>query len=187
MKKRAVVFDIDDILWGCNERVLSQLNISMDKIKEYKISDCDIEESQKSAIVNKYRDVETFKHIKWFDGASSILRIEQSGGEVYICSNCLSEEIKKAKYELAISDTRIFLNVVSEDGLRKEFPDSIEPFIVCDDSPINLANVKAKHKFTIRYPWNESSYAKELLKNDNVQYFNSLNEMCGEIINVLKN
>lgn len=186
-----VVFDVDDILWGLNYFVTNKLDIDINLIKKFSINDNDtLSLEQKSSIIKEYRNPDTLSKLSWFDGVEDLNALQRDGVEVRIKSNCLSEEIKYIKLKrlidiLNIPIENIQLDVITMSEIKKkEISDDVDIFV--DDSPYNIVSSNAKLNLMIRYPWNISDEAKELVRNKNVRYFDSLNEVISYIRSVMK-
>lgn len=93
-----VVYDVDDVLNNLNDYVFDTLKLP--KAKRFVIAEnSDIyTEQQVEAIIQMYRDSETFKHLKFVPGARDICRIEKTGKALtWINSSNFTEDVAKVK------------------------------------------------------------------------------------------
>lgn len=68
-----IVFDVDDILWGLNDKICEQNNIDIEKLHSYRISTIDELTSTEKALITKgHNDPNTFKDIGWYDGIEKL-------------------------------------------------------------------------------------------------------------------
>lgn len=186
---RKVVFDIDDTAWDLNGRICNMFGINMSLIEHFYIKYNDkLSEEQKKILLENYSNPEMFKNIEWYDGFTGIFDLEKLGCEVFINSNCNTEEVREVKqYELVdklgFNHDRVILNVVSNTK-HKDLGNDI--YIFVDDSPFNLAKSEAKYNIALKKPWNTSESGKEIIGDKDVIYCDTLIEAI-DIINKLLN
>lgn len=187
---RKVIFDIDDTAWGFNDRICNILGIDINKIKNFYIKNNEeLDENQKKLLLEKYSDSKMFRDIKWYDGFDTIFELEQLNCEVYINSNCNTQDVKEAKHielvdKIGFSDEKVILNIV-EDSKHKNLDNDI--YILVDDSPFNIAKSTAKYNIVLRKPWNTSEYGLKTMENKEVIFCDSFNEILETIRKILKN
>lgn len=186
---RRVVFDIDDTAWGLNERVCEELGIDINNIESFLIANNDkLTLNERKLLARSYTNPEIFKNINWYDGFTDIFELEKLDCEVYINSNCNTNEVKKVKYselvdKLGFNPDRILLNVISEPS-SKELEDNV--YIFVDDSPFNLAESTAKYNIALRKPWNTSEIGLSIIGDKDIIYCDSFNEIVTVIKELLK-
>lgn len=188
--RKKIIFDMDDVLWDLNAACIRGTNICLDNIITYNPKDNPILcEADKLILRNAYESPKSFMNIRFHEGLSELVRLEQLGGEIYINSNSLSKEIADLKkqqlmHALAISESRLIFNVISSDSteIPKKLPEDV--FCLVDDSPYNIAKSTAKHNIMIRKPWNTSEFGQKIIGYKDVIYCNSLQE-CNQIIEEL--
>lgn len=184
---RKVVFDIDDTAWSLNGRICGLFSIDMNAIENFYIKYNEkLSEEQKKLLIESYSNHEMFKNIEWYDGFTDIFDLEQLGCEVFINSNCNTEEVREVKqYELVdklgFNPDRVILNVVSNPK-HKDLGNEI--YIFVDDSPFNLAKSEAIYNIALKKPWNTSESGKEIIGDKKVIYCDTLLEAI-EIIRKL--
>lgn len=94
-----VVYDVDDVLNELNNYVADTVGIPHSAINRYKISEIDgITDEQKGAIIELYKQVDTFKNCNWKPSMVDICRVQVSGeAEVHIHSTSMNQDIADFK------------------------------------------------------------------------------------------
>lgn len=188
---KKIIFDMDDILWGLNERVTLLNGVDMSKLVTFSTSDNPIlTDEEKFKMKSCYGYDIIFQNIAWYDGIDLLKQLESEDVKVYINSNCGSEKIARYKAQqlrkkFDSTDITFILNLISD--CKKKSID--EAFIFVDDSPHNLVDNKGKvqHLITINKPWNTSKYALEILGDvdDRLIRCNNLVEVMEKIGDLL--
>lgn len=172
--KKEAIIDVDDILWGLNEKVAYVLGYDINKITNFSIRKCDlIDEKTQSKIISLYSNPEIFKNMKFYEGVEDlILRLEDTGVHGIICSNCMSKSVAILKTEqllkkiTGLQEEQIQMNIISEKTHdKKKMKKRI--WTLMDDSPYNIALSDAELKIMLPHPWNQSPAGKETCKNAN--------------------
>lgn len=180
MSKNKVVFDVDDTLWGLNDRICASLGIDKSVIHDFNIrKNKSLTDAEKSALLRAYSDVDFFRNIKWFRGIELLNNLFNKGVDVRISSNCMTAYIANVKTEqllhkLILPQSSIKMNIISSDSSSKEVND--DAFILVDDSPYNIRNSNAKYNILIRQPWNTSLNAYETMTGKTLIYCDTLKE-----------
>lgn len=186
MKKRKIVFDVDDVLWGFNERVSEMTGIPMKALVTYNINkNPTLTDKERKKIIDCYGSSETFKRIEWYDGVLDLLKLENNGYEVYINTNSLTDEIgelkrKQLKSVLALSDSRMSFNTISNPE-HKSIDDDVYYFV--DDSPHNIEKSNAEVNIVINKPWNTSENGVSIMKGKNIVRFDTLRQVLDYLFN----
>lgn len=184
---RKAVFDIDDILWGLNERVSSLTGIDVQKMVRFYVPENDaLTESEKRAVMDAYKDPRTFEDMKLYKGVERLRVLEGYGFQVHIQSNKFSKETADIQKGILMEATklpeeRFHMHIIEGEGAKKKEPLE-DVFILADDSPHNLASLIATHKLTINHPWNTSSYGRELLKGIHVRRFDEFEDLMNHAV-----
>lgn len=180
MSKNKVVFDVDDTLWGLNDRVCASLSINKSVIHDFSIRrNKSLTDAEKSALLKAYSDVDFFRNIKWFRGIEMLNKLFKDGVDIHISSNCMTADIASVKTEqllhkLVLPQSNIKMNIISSDSSLKEVEDA---FILVDDSPYNICKSNAKYNILIRQPWNTSLNAYETMAGKTLIYCDTLKEV----------
>lgn len=168
-KKRAV-FDVDDILWGLNEKVAEILGYDGNLITNFSIRKCTkIDADTQEKIIALYGNINTFKEMKFYEGVEDLLRLEEAGVEVSICSNSMTKDIAISKTEQllrkikGLREEQLQMNIISEKTHhQKDIKSGI--WVLVDDSPYNIAASEAEIDIMRPHPWNQSPEGKEIYK-----------------------
>ncbi len=171
--KRKVIFDVDDILWGLNQKVADILCYDVNRITNFSIRKCtQVDEETQSKIIALYQNVNVFKNMKFYEGVEDLLMLEEVGLDVSICSNCMTKEIGIEKTEQLLRKIRnlreeqIQMNIISEKTHhQKEMKKNV--WTLVDDSPYNIAASDAVIDIMLPHPWNQSPEGKEIYKDKN--------------------
>lgn len=93
------IIDVDDFLWGLNEKVANILGYDVNKITNFSIRKCDlIDKDMQDKIIELYSKVETFENMIFYEGVENlILRLEDVGVNGKICSNCMGKMLQYQK------------------------------------------------------------------------------------------
>lgn len=186
-KNIKVVFDVDDVLWGLNEKSCSVTGINPDDIVTFRIMENPIlNMEQKKRIYESYGNPDVFKNIQWYSGVEKINLLADYGIDVYINSNSLTEEIRNLKYKqlreiLNIPEERITLNIIGV-GCYKPKPITEEIAIFVDDSPHNIAGSFAQLNLMPTKPWNKRKESMEEATGKNIIKMECLDEIMEYII-----
>ena len=182
MKKRKIVFDVDDTLWSLNKRVCKEINIPYENIITFSVYENPLlTDAEKEKLIAAYGNPEYFKNIQWFDG---IERIIDLNADVYFHSNSMNVQCSKYKRKelrkvLDIPDDHIII-----ENMREKKIDT-DTFIFVDDAVHNILASNAEYNIMIRTPWNQSICVKELLKK-NVIVCENLNQVIDMIEEILE-
>lgn len=178
-----VVFDIDDTLWGLNKRVCHRAHVPFQNITTFLVGDNkNLTKDQIEAVVSQYWYPATWTNIKWYKGIDKIKDLEKNYKcEVYLYTNCATEELAKLKVEQAHIATglpydRIIANVTNQHHRKRSLEGT---YIFVDDSPYNIEQSTAAHVLTLNKPWNKTVYR-------DVKRFNYLNEIIDYIPTLLQ-
>lgn len=184
MKK--IIFDIDDILWGLNERAAKMANLEYEKLTSFSVPlNKNLTKEEAKILTSVYENPSLFENIIWFNG---IERIDSLPADVHIVSNIFQKEVDTLKRTqlhsvLNIPDEKIHLNLVT-DATKKTIPE--DTYIFVDDSPYNIAASPAKHNIMLKRPWNQSENGKQIIGDKPVKMFDTLNEIIDYIETLLK-
>ena len=182
---KKIVFDMDDILWGLNEKATKLANVDYNKLVSFITQDNPVlNDDEKARMLSTYNSLELFRDIHWFDG---VVRLNELKADVHIVSNIFALDIGDIKRTqllniLTIPTKNIHLNLVRD--AKKKTIDN-DTFIFVDDSPYNIANSPAEHNIMLARPWNTSKYGKEILGSTKYKMFDSLNEIIDYIETLL--
>lgn len=183
---KKVVFDVDDILWGLNERATERAGVDYKKLVVYDCKKNDVLSSEeRSKMLEQYGSLELFEGIEWYDGIDKLVNLERAGYELYINSNSYTKEVADMKLKqlssvLPLPPERFIMNVRLSCDTPKGIEDDVLFFV--DDSPYNLVNSNAKHNLTISKPWNYSEWGISALAGKDVVRFSSLLEVLDYIL-----
>ena len=156
MRKKKIVFDMDDILWGLNEKASKILGIEYEKLVCFSLEDNPyLTDKQRKQLLALYRSPTLWKDIEWYEGATKIKDLEKYGYKVYINSNCMTAGVCDFKRSFAsavfgLPEDQIILNISTE--AKKPMRNVL---IFADDGPHNIAKSKAKYKLYLDKPWNK--------------------------------
>lgn len=171
MKKRKAVFDVDDILWGLNERVAKIIGYDINLITNFSIRKCNqLDADTQERIISLYSDIDVFNNMDFYDGAEDLLMLEDAGIDVSLCSNSMTKDIADSKAEQllrkirGLRENQLQMNIISEKTHNHKEMDS-DIWVLVDDSPYNIANSKAEWDIMRPHPWNQSYEGKEIYKN----------------------
>lgn len=166
---KKIVVDVDDVLWGLNEKICSERGIDYSKIVTFSSSANPLlSESEKKELKESYGDAKIFRNIKWYEGVSELFSLEGYGATVIINSNNLCKEVMDTKEaEIrnnfpSIRDEQLVLNVPNNYS-EKSIGDDV--FILVDDSPYNVAKCNAEYYLVPRKPWNMSEDGTSIMKD----------------------
>lgn len=191
MEIKKVVFDIDDILWGLNQRVADRLGYNNNYITNFLIHENKhLSTKLKNDIIESYHDLSIFENIQWYEGISEIVNIEQFGTCVFINSNCMTKDIADSKKSqlldvVDINPERIRCNVIKAKNCNTKIIDD-DTDILIDDSPFNIAQSKARLNILINHPWNISEEAIKIMEGKDIIRFNNLREINEYLKNICK-
>lgn len=172
-KKKKAIFDVDDILWGLNERIANILSYDINKITNFSIRKCYlIEEDTQNKIIDLYRDVNIFKNMDFYNGVENLMILEEVGVDVQICSNSMTKEIAIEKTEqllkkiINLREEQLQMNIISEKTHHQKKMDN-GVWVLVDDSPYNIAASEAEIDIMRPHPWNMSPAGKEIYRYKN--------------------
>lgn len=185
-----IVFDMDDILWDFVWKICRTIDIDESMITSFNVYQSSLSRLDADRFFHELMKPSYFDEITWFDGIEKISQITQTGTEIYINSNCNSEEAKERKMHAllkipGITEKNIILNVNTE---NKHKPKDIEPDvdIFVDDCPANIAHSKSKLNILRTKPYNITETAKEEMKGKSILYFDTLNEIMNFVLQKIK-
>lgn len=182
---RKIIFDMDDTLWGLDEKAAKMADIDYNKLVTYVSEENPLlTTAEKQRLISAYNSKELFKNIQWFDG---IERINTLKADVHIKSNIFLQEIDQIKRTqlnnvLQIPNENIHLDLVTDPKQKHIDPDT---FIFVDDSPHNIIRSNAKHNIMLKHPWNTSSYGTAIIGSKPVIMIDSLNDIIDVIETLL--
>jgi hypothetical protein len=182
MKNLKVIFDCDDILWPLNKRMAKMAGIDFDKLYTYSIKDnVNFTEEERNKIINIYGSTELFKNINWYDG---IDRIKYLDADIFISTNCYTEDIAKMKRQqlkevLKIPDDKIYTHVINNEK-RKLVDD--DAYIFIDDSPYNRKESNALFNILMKKPWNITKESDDLMSPNRPYKCDTLNDIIDLVI-----
>lgn len=166
-----IVYDVDDVLWSLFQADLNYIGYSRDRDIDYHYADDPrLSDAEKSAITEAFHLSEVFTKMDFYPETQEILRPEFLGAEVYINSNCFSEEIIEHKRrQLAeilpnLPPERIALNLVTIQTNRKTIPAEVFAFV--DDSPYNIAKSSAKLNIVPEISWTYAQKTRDIMCQD---------------------
>ena len=157
LKKKIVVFDMDDTLWSLNAKACEMLNIDYRKLHHYSLDENRLlTEAEKEKLQDLYQSVDLWKGMKWEQGAEDIHKLSEVGGEVFINSNCLTQAVADYKRtfvggDLHLDNDHIILNVTTQ-FKKKKLPEDTLVFV--DDSPYNIQSSTSVYDIMLDRPWN---------------------------------
>lgn len=188
-----IIYDIDDTLWGLNARIAKFTKVDINRITKFAVKEIEgLSDVEKETIIKQYANTKMFQNIEWYKGVSDITKPEKLGAKIYIKSNSMNDEISRLKREqlkevVCISDDRIQFNNISVSSCKHKVLDN-DMDIFVDDSPHNVALSHAKINIMIKCPWNITEESKQIMKDKNVLWFDTLEEVNDYIYNyVLEN
>lgn len=159
---KAIVFDMDDVMWNLNEKVAELTGIPYEKMDTFLVQDNqNLTNIEKGCILDAYQSPATFEDIRFRDGAISLINELHSAHPEYkvmVVSNCYGEAVRNRKLSqlrriLRLPEENICLHVIGlEAAGKKQLPDNV--FIFIDDSPHNIENANAMHKIMPAKPYN---------------------------------
>lgn len=181
-----IVFDMDDILWDFSGKIYRNINLDENMMTAFDVYESSLSRLDADRFFHELMEPSYFDEVEWFDGIEKISQMTQIGAEIYINSNCNSEEAKERKMRAllkipGIAEKNIILNVNTE---NKHSPKDIGPDvdIFVDDCPANIAHSKAKLNILRTKPYNITETAKEEMKGKSILYFDTLNEIMNFIM-----
>ncbi len=160
-----IIYDIDDVLWGLNFRVMERLGLEYAKITDVDYARTDFSPEESERVFRAYEDPELFVDMDFYPGIERLLDVEKYGAEIYINSCACSDAVVKQKYQemrRALPNLKTErLNIHSIAGQTK-YAKTIDAntLIFVDDGPHNIARSQAKYNIMPRKPWNTSESAK---------------------------
>lgn len=185
-----IVFDMDDILWDFAGKIYRNLNLDENMMTAFDVYESSLSRLDADRFFHELMEPSYFDEVVWFDGIEKMSQMIQMGVEIYINSNCNSEEAKEKKTRAllkipGIVEKKIILNVNTE---NKHSPKDIGPDvdIFVDDCPANIAYSKAKLNILRTKPYNITETAKEEMEGKNILYFDTLNEIMDFILQRIK-
>lgn len=165
------VFDLDDMLWDLSGPVFRKAGTSFGLAVDFALRESpEITAAQRSRIIALFGEVDTFKNIQLYPAVAQLKALYDLGVNVMVKSNCLSQEIADAKYDvlkraLPYLDDRAFrLDVVDRGGALagKELPENTTFFV--DDSPLNIAKSTARYNLLPALSWNVSEHGMSSMR-----------------------
>ena len=151
-----IVFDMDDILWGLNEKATKILGIDFNKIicpnaRHNPL----LTDKEKDELIAMYGNPDLWKDVVWYDGATNIRDLEKYGHKVWIKSNCMNTGVRDFKDTFTsptfnLPKDQIILDISQEAKTLME-----DVLIFCDDLPPNILNSTAKYTLFLDKPWNQ--------------------------------
>lgn len=160
--KKQIVFDVDDVMWGLNQRVSELTGIPYEKFTVYHIpQNPNLTDAEKELVLSAYHDSKTFQNIVFSDTIISLINQihhEYMNYEVKIVSNCLTAEIMREKKSqllnvLDLPEHSLRFNIINN-AKKKTLPEHI--FLLADDSPHNILQAEAVHKIMPAKPYNDN-------------------------------
>lgn len=183
-----VVYDVDDVLWGLNQRVMKLLDLDIARSIEFRISASPtFTPSEQQAILACFHDAKIFEHIKFYPGARQILAVEPYGATVRIHSNCFTDAIaaeKRHQLERLLPTLKpafIKLATITPETNRKRIDQ--DAYIFVDDNPYNIATSTAKFNFVPEWPWNQTEKARQTMTADGKIITNLREQSPADLIN----
>lgn len=166
-----VVYDVDNVLWPLNQRVFTNLKIDPQKDINYNVlSNHLLGTLEREAVLNAFRQTDTFNQIDFYPGANEILGVESFGATVRIHSHCYTDEIAQSKCRQLrqllpqIKPAFIKMTIISHDPNHKKV--DADAFVFVDDNPYNIITSKAPVNVVPRQPWNTTSEAAQVLTSN---------------------
>lgn len=189
---RDIVFDMDDILWGLNDRVCERLGIDIRKVTNFTLWKCNqLTEKEQQAMLHAYAQKSTFQNIVFFKKVKDLIKLETKNTRVSICSNSRTKDIADEKTEQlkahipGIRDDQIIMNIIDiKDHTKKKLIKNIWRF--ADDSPYNIASSDAQFNYSLKYAWNQSEAGREIIAGKPIMFFNEFEEIFSHLQHDIK-
>lgn len=170
-KEVEIVYDYDDILWPCVERITRRLGIDIKIWTDFYASNNQHWPERLIDRANEImQDPSLFREIEFDDGIEDILLPEELGVSVKINSHSLSLEISELKKEALLNalpkfkpENLQFNQIILNQHTDKQV--SANTLVFVDDNPYHILDSVARTNIMRLWPWNTSSAAKQLLRN----------------------
>ena len=170
MKRKLVVFDMDDVMYNFNEKVAALTGVPYHKFTQFDTySNPNMTEGEKERVLAAYQNPDTYRDIVFLKPVIDLINgLHRDHPEllVIINSNCAGPEIRDIKMEqllpvLDLPKSQIHLNVIDMEtqSLQKKLPEDM--FIIVDDSIHNIIMADALHKIMPARPHNEGTLDAE--------------------------
>ncbi len=161
-----IVFDLDDVAHGLNEKVTQHLGIKYEDIVEFYFNENPrLSAELKEAMNQCYRNPKFFRNIQFYPGFERIMELEQKyPAKVWANSNSFGEDVRHEKIcslqhsVPALPPEQMRLGLVGAATTRKKKFDD-DTLILVDDSPYNIALSPAKLNILPIQPWNQTEKA----------------------------
>lgn len=179
--RKKIVFDMDDILWGLNERASKIVGVEYDKLVCFRLEDNPyLTPKQRRRLLALYRNPKLWKDIEWYEGATDIKKLEEKGYAVYIHSNSMTKQVQAYKRIIStvfdLPEKQIILDVSTE--AKKPLRNVL---IFCDDNVANNRRSKAKYKVFLDKPWN-----KEMDEGEGIIRCSTFRELMDTILKIIE-
>lgn len=168
------VYDYDDILWPLAERICQSIGFPIEKWTEFDIDlNPFMTPRQRDLIYEAFTDPKTFREINFYPEVAEIMKVLELGVRPRIVSNSCArdvlilkiEQILAAVPELKESDLEMRLVTRgSAEALGKTIPPNALTLV--DDSPLNFRRTTARYNILMRWPWNSTVAAQQLVAHD---------------------
>lgn len=168
-----IVFDIDDVLWGLNQRVAEKYQIPIDKVTHFDLTRSALSEEERRQFSQAYCDAETFTDIEFYPGVEDLLELEKLGATVYIDSCANSDEVVEQKYREIkrilpqMNPAHICIYNPNSNKHSKMIGEDVLIFV--DDGPHNVAKSLAKYTIVPKKPWNTGERTQAMLARSKSQ------------------
>lgn len=174
--KPKVVLDWDDVFWSSGYKVADMLGIEHERwIDHHTNENTLLSMMERETIEQLFMAADTYRDMQLFPGLEEVLELWSMNADLFINSNCYSEEVLKTKRVQIrkalpmLDDEHLQLNLVLPNTkARKPIDEDVDIFV--DDSPYNVAKSLAKINMVPRLPWNTTGKATEVMQGKNVRY-----------------
>lgn len=183
-RKIKITYDYDDVLTGFNDHCIEKLNIDSKLVTRFEINKTKLSDIDKKRLLEIYRDLNTYKHAKWYEGIDETVRISKDPRvDFKVHSHAISNEIGEYKEQRLLSIGFNKECIYMQYGPEKKMEDTD---VIVEDRILNVLSSNGRYKILINHYWNQEEYHQEFLKYfDSIARANDLvhaNKMVKEII-----